>query len=463
MNQLTKLKDVSTRYNVTTSSLRYYEKMGLLKSTRDESSGYRLFDETALVRLRQILILRKMNISIEDIGRIFASQNSDTVLSVLDKKVDDIDSEVALLHELKEIVLAFIQQIRQVDFHNDADVKKLFDKASEIETALVKDNAFIETLLNTTDELDATVTSLIIEPKSDAKKVDKNKTNLQNYEVIKVEARRFIGKAVYARAIFDYETYNTDELPVGTLFGNLWQQSNRISEKLDAISEYSTHDALNIGLHTWEKFDHNNLQGYWVGRFMKADTPVPEGLDYIDFPEMYMAKGVAKGDVNLAEGRTTGAFFIEINQNELLVREEMERQGKHNFNGSFTAEVYNQTPNAAGHIFGWETWVSCNAKPIQYDLKEYIGKQVTIKFSAEVKRSNAEGDLVWVINDRDKWPAVSEVIWGAENDVWHKMSGEWTGCFTNNDPFLYVNTWNPETDLAEYEVRDFSMEVTVLD
>ena len=101
MNKLEKIKDVSARYEVTTSTLRYYEKMGLIKSSRCESSGYRLYDETALVRLRQILILRKMNISIRDIREIFAANDSEAVLSVLDRKVDDIDSEVALLHELK--------------------------------------------------------------------------------------------------------------------------------------------------------------------------------------------------------------------------------------------------------------------------------------------------------------------------------------------------------------------------
>jgi len=116
--------------------------MGLIKSSRDESSGYRLYDETALIRLKQILILRKMSISIDDIGRIFSSKNSDAVLTVLDKKVDDIDNEMALLHELKEFVLEFIRQIRQVDFHDDADIKRLFEKATELETALVKDNKF---------------------------------------------------------------------------------------------------------------------------------------------------------------------------------------------------------------------------------------------------------------------------------------------------------------------------------
>ena len=361
MNELTKIKDVSILYNVTTRTLRYYEKMGLINSSRDESSGYRLYDETALIRLKQILILRKMSISIDDIGRIFSSKNSDTVLTVLDKKVDDIDNEMALLHELKEFVLEFIHQIRQVDFHNDTDIKKLYDKAQQLEIALTEDSK-LEQLLDTSDELDPTMTSLIIEPTPGERKVDKSKISLQNYEVVKMEARRFIGKAIYGHAIFDYNTYAEDEMPSGIMFGDLWRHKNWISSKLDAISEYATEDVHYIGLTTWEKYDpdHNHLQGYWVGRFMKADTPVPKGLDYLDFPEMYVAKGVAKGEINIVEKRSTGEFFVEINHGSILVRNEMKRQGKYNFNGAFEAEVYTESPNGEGDIFGWENWLSCN-------------------------------------------------------------------------------------------------------
>ncbi|MCL2299403.1 MAG: hypothetical protein FWC27_04570 [Firmicutes bacterium] len=46
------------------------------------------------------------------------------------------DEEVALLHELKEIVLAFIRQVKSVDFQNDCDVKLLYEKARDIEGLL---------------------------------------------------------------------------------------------------------------------------------------------------------------------------------------------------------------------------------------------------------------------------------------------------------------------------------------
>jgi hypothetical protein len=56
---------------------------------------------------------------------------------VLGKKVKNIDDEVALLNELKNIVLDFIEQIKSADFGSGDDIKQLYEKASEIETRLV--------------------------------------------------------------------------------------------------------------------------------------------------------------------------------------------------------------------------------------------------------------------------------------------------------------------------------------
>ncbi len=137
MNALIKIRDIASKYDVSARTLRYYEDMGLITSTRSEDYAYRLYDENAVKRLEQILILRKLNISIRDIQRIFNSSGSEVVLDVLGKKVEDIDGEVALLHELKEIVLEFIQQIRHADFRSDSDVKMLYEKAKEIEGQLV--------------------------------------------------------------------------------------------------------------------------------------------------------------------------------------------------------------------------------------------------------------------------------------------------------------------------------------
>lgn len=137
MNELFKIRDISTRYEISARTLRYYEDMGLINSTRSDDYAYRMYDEASIKRLEQILILRKLNISIKDIQRIFDTSGSEVVLEVLGKKVDDIDDEVSLLHELKDVVLEFIHQIEKSDFGNDSEVKLLYEKAREIENQLV--------------------------------------------------------------------------------------------------------------------------------------------------------------------------------------------------------------------------------------------------------------------------------------------------------------------------------------
>ena len=88
---------------------------------RSDDYSYRLYDESAFKRLEQILILRKLIIGVKDIQRIFNTADTDVVLEVLGKKVNDIDEEVAFLYELKEIVLTFIRQIERADFNKDSD------------------------------------------------------------------------------------------------------------------------------------------------------------------------------------------------------------------------------------------------------------------------------------------------------------------------------------------------------
>jgi len=181
MSNLIKIADVSSRYDVTTRTLRYYEDMGLITSVRSDDVAYRMYDTTAINRLEQILILRKLNIGIKDIQRIFNAAGSEVVLEVLNKKIENIDDEVALLHELKNIVLDFIREIEQVNFADQSDIKLLYDKAKEIETQFtnvdyigkpnktsvqavtqISNSGNIERLLEVTDKLDKKIPDVIV-------------------------------------------------------------------------------------------------------------------------------------------------------------------------------------------------------------------------------------------------------------------------------------------------------------
>ncbi|MDE5700101.1 MAG: MerR family transcriptional regulator [Lachnospiraceae bacterium] len=158
MAELIKIREVSSRYDISARALRYYESMGLIKSTRSRDYAYRLYDRQAIKRLEQILILRKLNISMKDIQLIFQASSSGIVLEVLGKKVEAINGEVALLQNLRDIILEFVEQIKQADFSRDDDVKRLYERAAKVENRIANisydgNASRINRLLDVTDKL----------------------------------------------------------------------------------------------------------------------------------------------------------------------------------------------------------------------------------------------------------------------------------------------------------------------
>lgn len=158
MAELLKIREVSSKYDISARALRYYEDMGLIKSTRSADYAYRLYDDQAIKRLEQILILRKLSISIKDIQLIFQASNSEILIAVLEKKAKDIEDKTALLRDLRNIILEFVEQIKKADFSRDSDVKRLYEKASKIENHITNiaydgNAAPINHLIDITDKL----------------------------------------------------------------------------------------------------------------------------------------------------------------------------------------------------------------------------------------------------------------------------------------------------------------------
>jgi len=288
MSEFTKIKDVSLMYAITARTLRYYEDIGLLTSTRTEGYAHRMYDEAAITRLKQILILRKLNINVKDIKRIFKASDSEVVLEVLGKKAEDIDDEVALLHELKSIVLEFINQIKQSDFHNETQVKQLYEKAKEIETQLATSyyagnpSRTCEQLLGQTDspgqasgqpaeQSASSNTDRLLEVTE--KLEDKRLTPpipIKTYKQT-VGPMRFIGKK-YESGSVAWSNWSSD----WDIDSEQWLPK-RLG--IDPKALYEDGDSL-IGL-----MSHRDGFEYWLGYFVPPNTPVPEGFEHEDFPK----------------------------------------------------------------------------------------------------------------------------------------------------------------------------------
>ncbi len=71
VNEVSKLTGVSVR------TLQYYDKIGLLHPTGYTQAGYRLYDDTTLEKLQQILLFRELEFPLKDIKKIIESPSFD--------------------------------------------------------------------------------------------------------------------------------------------------------------------------------------------------------------------------------------------------------------------------------------------------------------------------------------------------------------------------------------------------
>ena len=111
MNGL-RITEAVKQFGITAKTLRYYERVGLLASERVENN-YRAYNESEVERIKQILILRKMQISIKDIIRIYENEDMSTVVEVFVNRLNSIDEEVNALAELRRITNGFLQTIKK--------------------------------------------------------------------------------------------------------------------------------------------------------------------------------------------------------------------------------------------------------------------------------------------------------------------------------------------------------------
>ena len=74
---MTTVNDVSKLTGVSVRTLQYYDRIGLLKPSAYTESGYRLYDDTALERLQQILLFKELEFSLKEINRIIDAPDFD--------------------------------------------------------------------------------------------------------------------------------------------------------------------------------------------------------------------------------------------------------------------------------------------------------------------------------------------------------------------------------------------------
>jgi len=134
------ISQVSKAYDISSRMLRYYEQVGLIKSIRNEENSYRLYDEAALKRIQQIIILRKLQIPVKQICVIMDNPDAVTVIDIFKKNMSELDREITALSTIKTILNSFVHELESIaavnlnlDFLNENSVLKMADSLALVQ------------------------------------------------------------------------------------------------------------------------------------------------------------------------------------------------------------------------------------------------------------------------------------------------------------------------------------------
>jgi len=104
------ISEVSRQFDISARMLRYYEKEGLIASTHIPDYSYRVYTQESIKRLQQILILRKLRISVKQIAVILEDDDQRKTLEIISKNLTELDEEITALSVVRDILGMLVEK-----------------------------------------------------------------------------------------------------------------------------------------------------------------------------------------------------------------------------------------------------------------------------------------------------------------------------------------------------------------
>ncbi|WP_279137957.1 MerR family transcriptional regulator [Faecalicoccus pleomorphus] len=118
--------------NVTERTIRYYDKIGLLKPSFVMENGYRRYTQSDLLKLQKILSLKHMGFSLEEIYPMVSKEQN--IKESFSMQIDLLDSQIKHLQVIRDSMDSFVQNVdeKNIDWNQIISLLQMFDLESSI-------------------------------------------------------------------------------------------------------------------------------------------------------------------------------------------------------------------------------------------------------------------------------------------------------------------------------------------
>lgn len=155
---LMKIGDITKKLGVSHRSLHYWEDRGIITSSREEND-FRYYDEENQQKIRQILILRKLRLTLNQIVMVLESDSTKDIIDTLQDKLINVEDEINSLSTIREILDSFITKLNKnmmidlkLSLLDDSAILEIVDSLT-VSRPKVKNTATIKELENANEKL----------------------------------------------------------------------------------------------------------------------------------------------------------------------------------------------------------------------------------------------------------------------------------------------------------------------
>jgi DNA-binding transcriptional MerR regulator len=136
MGRVYKVGQLATATGLTVRTLHHYDHVGLVCPSMRTASGYRLYDESDVQRLYEVLALRQLGLSLEDIGA--ALSGTSLLAELLTQHRDHLDRRLVAMRTLRAQLTTMLASLRDTDSADVTDFLALIRKVVTVDETVKK-------------------------------------------------------------------------------------------------------------------------------------------------------------------------------------------------------------------------------------------------------------------------------------------------------------------------------------
>lgn len=134
MEQLS-IGELAARVGIPTTTVRYYERSGLLRKPARSASNYRVYDHDAVERLRFIRAAQSAGLTLADIGVLLRYRDGlvapcREVKLLIEKRLEKIQSTLREFRHVQHVLKSYLEICRQAEEDEPCGVLDRLDDTS---------------------------------------------------------------------------------------------------------------------------------------------------------------------------------------------------------------------------------------------------------------------------------------------------------------------------------------------